>query len=339
MDGDTRGRGSRVMDGLGRPPRRLLVLGGGAAALALLVERGLRLDRPRAPAPAPTRRPAPDETVLLSAVADLTRLDADATTVLSGPDASATVHRLRAVTRDQLRVFRGRLTNAGVPAAVIAAAVAAPPEAASPAAVTGTIPASGTPDPTTPPADAPVRTRAALAARYDSVGPDDWAALTTATPATRELLAAAYGERLASAVVLGHEVSVLAGPSPARPAIVARTEPLVYAFEVVAAQSRGAQRQQAEETLAALVRLEIAVSGASSTAPAGWSLPFPVTTPDAARRLATEVLASAVASATEVAGGSPGAASLEDVGRWSAGVQALAVDWGVPLTAFPGASA
>jgi hypothetical protein len=119
---------------------------------------------------------------------------------------------------------------------------------------------------------------------------------------------------------------------------VSRTSPLVYAFEVVAAQSSGDQRARAEETLAALLRLDIALSGASSTTPAGWALPFPVTTPDAARRLATQTLASAVDAATELAGTSPGAATLEDVARWSANVQALAVDWRVPLTAFPGAS-
>ncbi|CAN7319676.1 hypothetical protein LJR027_001601 [Terrabacter sp. LjRoot27] len=334
MDGDTRGLGSRVMDGLGRPPRRLLVLGGGAAALALLVDRGLRLDVPPPPPPVPTRRPAPDEALLLSAVADLERVVAAETSVLEGDEGGALVRRLRTVNREQLRVLRGRLTNAGVPTTVIDAAVAAGPVPSSQAGSTGTPSPSGAAA-TSPP---PVRTRRALAALLDSLGPDDWSALTTATADTRELLAAAYGQRLAGAVLLGRDVAV-SPPSPVRPAVVSRTSPLVYAFEVVAAQSSGDQRARAEDTLAALLRLDIAVSGVSSTTPAGWALPFPVTTPDAAGRLATQTLSSAVDSGTEVAGPSPSAASLEDVARWSANIQALAVDWDVPLTAFPGATA
>ncbi len=106
---------------------------------------------------------------------------------------------------------------------------------------------------------------------------------------------------------------------------------------MVAAQSAGDQRRAAERTLAALVRLEVAVSGSSSTTPAGWALPYPVTTPDAARRLATQTLSAAVDAGTELAGPGPDAAALEDVARWSAHLQALAVDWHVPLTAFPGA--
>jgi hypothetical protein len=124
----------------------------------------------------------------------------------------------------------------------------------------------------------------------------------------------------------------------------------VYAFEIVAAQSTGPQRRAAQTTLAALLRLETAVTGSSSTAPAGWSLPFPVTTPAAARRLATETLRRAVDAGPELAGAAPTAphgssgssaptaAALEDITRWSATVQALAVDWNLPLTAFPGAS-
>jgi hypothetical protein len=345
MDGDTRGLGSRVMDGMGRPPRRLFALGAGAAVLAVLVDRGLRLDVPPPPAPAPTRRPAPDEALLLSAVADLTQVVDAETSVLAGKEGDALVRGLRTVNRDQLRVLRGRLTNAGVPVAVIDAAVAQGPDTPS-APSTTDAPTTGTPTPGTPtPArsttadtpEAPIRTRKALAARLDSLGPDDWAALGAATAGTRELLAAAWSQRLAAAVLLGREVEV-SSPSPARPAIVGRTQPLVYAFEVVAAQSTGAQRQAAQDTLEALVRLELSVSGTSSTTPAGWALPYPVTTPDAARRLATQTLASAVDAATELAGTSPGAATLEDVARWSANVQALAVDWRVPLTAFPGAS-
>ena len=106
MDGDTRGLGSRVMDGVGRPPRRLFVLGGGAAALALLVDRGVRVDLPQPPPPVPTRRPAPDEDLLLSAVADLTHLVDAETQVLAGPKDDALVRRLRSVNREQLRVLR-----------------------------------------------------------------------------------------------------------------------------------------------------------------------------------------------------------------------------------------
>ncbi len=181
-----------------------------------------------------------------------------------------------------------------------------------------------------------MRTPLALAAVLDSLGPGDWATLTTAVASTRELLAAAWSQQLAAAVLLGRDVAT-ASPSSARPAIVARTQPLVYAFEVVAAQSAGEQRRAAERTLAALVRLEVAVSGSSSTTPAGWALPYPVTTPDAARRLAAQTLSSAVEAGTELAGSGPDAATLEDVARWSAHLQALAVDWRVPLTAFPGA--
>jgi hypothetical protein len=112
----------------------------------------------------------------------------------------------------------------------------------------------------------------------------------------------------------------------------------VYAFEVVAAQSSGSQRRRAESTLAHLQRLSLAVSATTSTPP-GWALPFPVTTAADARRLATEVLRSAVDATTAAAGPHPTAASLEEVARWSANVQAIAVDWDVPLTAFPGAPA
>jgi hypothetical protein len=343
MDGDTRGLGSRVMAGLGQPPRRLFVVGGGAAALALLVDRGLRLDVPPPPPPVPTRRPAPDEALLLSAVAGLTRLVEAETEVLAGPEAGATVRRLRALNREQLRVLRGRLTNAGVPTTVIYAAAAARP--APPTTSTGS--AAGTPAPGSSPTatasdasgpDDPVRTREELAARLDALGLSEWTAVARASAATRDLLASAYAQRLAAAVLLGRDVAVLEPPSPVRPAIVARTQPLVYAFEVVAAQSTGEQRRAAESTLAGLSRLEVAVSGTTSTTPGGWALPFPVTSAADARRLATVTLASAVGAGLELGGPNPSPTSIEDVARWSANVQALAVDWDLPLTAFPGAA-
>ena len=88
----------------------------------MLVDRGLRLDLPPPPPPVPTRRPAPDEALLLRAVADLDHVVEAETSVLAGGKESALVQRLRTVSRDQLRVLRGRLTNAGVPTTVIDAA-------------------------------------------------------------------------------------------------------------------------------------------------------------------------------------------------------------------------
>src|SRR3954447_7684855 len=59
MDGGTRGLGSRVGDGWRTPTRRLLLVGAGAAALAVLADRGLRLGARHAPPPLPTPRPGP----------------------------------------------------------------------------------------------------------------------------------------------------------------------------------------------------------------------------------------------------------------------------------------
>ena len=361
MDGGTRGLGSRVMDHLGNPPRRLFVVGGAAAVLGLLVERGLRLDVPQPVPPPPTRRKAPDEALLLDVVADLQVLIDGETAVLAGSGANATVRRLRTVQREQLRVFTGRLTNAGVPSAVINEAIAkaragSGTSASGSSGSSGSAPtatttaATGTPTPggsstssTRPATRAPrIRTRAQLAAALDSLGAGDWERVAQATPQTRELVAAAYGVRLAGAVLLGRDVEP-GSPSPARAQIIARTQPLVYAFEVAAAQSRGDERSRAADTLTALGRLGVALSSPALSSPppsesSGWALPFPVTTPADADRLATEVLRTAVHASTDAAGEKPTGGALEDVGRWTAHVQALGTRWDVPLTAFPGAS-
>ncbi|WP_076263168.1 DUF4439 domain-containing protein [Intrasporangium flavum] len=314
MDGDIGERGPRLSERLGRPPRRLLLLGGGAAVLAVLVDRGLRLDLPQPPPPVPTRRKAPDEDLLLSVVADLSVLVTAADDLVSA-GAGGTVRRVRTVLREQRRVLTGRLTNAGVPSSVIAAAEKKAAAAAP-----------------------PVRTRADLAARLADVPRTRWAQVAEATADTRSLLLAALSAQIAGSALLGADVAVPDPASPSRPTIVARTQPLVYAFEVVAAQAGAEDRGRAADTLAGLTRLEIATSGTSPTMPSGWALPFPVTTPADASRLAHEVLADSVDATVEVAGTAPNAASVEDAARWAARIQALAVDWDVPLTAFPGAT-
>jgi hypothetical protein len=315
MVGDLGGRRPALSERLGNPPRRLILLGGGAAALAWLVDRGLRLDLPQPPPPVPTRRPAPDEGLLLRVVADLAVLVGAADALVSA-GAGGTVERLRAVQREQRRVLTGRLTNAGVPSAVIDAAVRRALATAS---------------------TERVRRRADLGALLADVPPSRWADVARAGAATRQLLLAALSVRLAGAVLLGSDVAVPDTASPARPALVARTQPLVYAFQVVAAQAGPADRPRALDTLAGLARLETAISGASASMPSGWALPYPVTTPHDASRLAHDVLVDAVDASSELAGPTPSAASVEDVARWSGRVQALAVDWDVPLRAFPGA--
>jgi len=343
MDGDTRGLGSRVGGGFGRPTRRLVVLGGTAAALALLVDHGLRVDVPPPPPPVPTRRRAPDELVLLAAVAGLDQVVQAEGEVLSEHE-NALVRRLRTLGQEQLRALRGRLTNAGVPTAVIDAAVTRARTTQSTPALPGTSAPDSSPSSTgTPSAAASAgtqdRTPQALGRllRY-SVGPYAWAPLTTATAGTRQLLTAAYGQRLAGALLLGREVPAPRA-SPLRADLVARTAALVYAFQVVSAQSTGTQRRAAETTLSQLSSLESSLSGSTSVpSPAGWALPYPVTTPRAARRLATDTLSAAVDAAAALTRSDATAASLEDVVGWSAHLQALAVGWDLPLTAFPGAS-
>lgn len=313
MDGDTRGLGARVGEGRGTPSRRLVLLGG-AGSIALLAGCGLRLDLPQPPPPVPTRRPAADESLLLAVLTDLAGLVTAAGQALAADDTDAsTLRTVRSVLRSQLTVVRGRLTNAGVPTRTVDAAARAVPGTAA------------------------VRSASALASRLDAVGAAQWQSVAAASADTRRLLTTAYAARLASGVLLGGDVA-LSAPSPARPAVVARTQPLVYAFEVVAAQSSGRQRRTAETTLESLTRLEAAVSGPGTNLPAGWSLPFPVTSSADASKLATHTLSAAVETTASLAGTSPTAAALEDVARWSAHVQALATRWDLPLTAFPGAT-
>lgn len=290
-----------------------------AAGLALTAGGcGLRLDLPQPEPPVPTRRRAADESLLVSVIRDLNQVVAAEKMLVTGGtgsagprvsgNAKADVATLLTLHSKQVEVLTGRLTNVGVPLAEITAQPAPPLKPLS-------VPA--------------------LATDLTSFDADRWEALVTATVTGRELLLSVYSVRLAGAVLLGRAVPMPKGASPAREGIVARTRPLAYAFEVVAAQSTGGQRQQAVSTLRRLQTLESEVVAGSTSSPTGWALPFAVTTPSAARRLATHVLSAAANSLVEVVGAAPTAASLQDAATWSARVQALGTDWSLPLTPFP----
>jgi hypothetical protein len=164
----------------------------------------------------------------------------------------------------------------------------------------------------------------------------EWTATAAATPTNQDLVLSIRSVRLAGADLLGAEVAFDAKPTPARPLLVERTAPLVYGFEVVAAQSSGNARTRALTALGEATDLLTALGGTSTTAPGGWALPFPVTTGKEATRLAQHLLGTAIAATTTVADATADALSLEDAGRWSARVQAMGARWGLPLSAFPG---
>lgn len=323
--------------------RQVAHLGLGAGIAAVLAGCGVRLDLPQPAPPVPTRRRAPDEALLVAVAADLRGLvDAERAMVRAGSGGSGgpVIPALLRLHERQLTVVTGRLTNAGVPTAEITASAKT---TVGPTATGSTTPtgSSGTPSAVTPAntAAATPRTTAQLAARLDDLQPGDYDALASAGAPTRVLLTSAYAARLAGAVRLGRDLPLSATPSPARERIVERTRPLVYALEVVAAQSQGGQRERALDSVSRLRALEVEAAAASTSAPTGWALPFPVTTPDAARRLAVHSLGSAIAAIEDVVGAAPTGATLADVARWSARVQAVAVPWSLPLVPFPGSDA
>ena len=314
MNGDTRARGSRVHHPTVCTTRRLFLVGGGAALLAAVTGCGVRMDLPQPPPPSPTRRRAPDEALIIGVVGDLDEL------LRAWPAAAkpAVLKHSRALLTELRATLVGRLTNEGVPTEEITPAAADPSAAPTP---TGT-PTSG------PLSVGELRKRLAAlpSAHLDST--------TSATAETRELLTAAYGTIFTAAGLLGADVAPAAEASPVRPRLAERTSPLVYAFEVVAAQSSGTQRSRALDTLERLRGLERLIGRDDATS--GWSLPFPVTDPGSARRLGDTVLKRAVGALGEVPGRAPTAESLDDVARWVAAVQLAADTWGLEPVAFPG---
>ncbi|MBB2985170.1 hypothetical protein [Terracoccus luteus] len=359
----------------------------GVASLAAggsLAGCGLRLDVPPPPAPTPTRRRAVDEALLLGAVTTTRRVAADAEALVRAGSAGERTPAVAQLLRTQDHVLTGRLTNAGVPTAEIDAVVAASASAApsgtssatSPTSASGSAlgPASTASDkldspgttgvPVSGGAAAP-KDDAELAAWLAAVPATDWAMVSGAQDAaTRALLTCALTARLACAGRLGVVVDTPA-PSPLRAQLVELTQPLVYAFEVVAAQSTGAQRRRAVDTLARLRELESENVADTPASPTGWALPFPVTSTAEAARLARQVLTTALAAVPTLSGevrsapgtgaessapatptasatspsrpsGPPDAASLDDLARWGSRVALLAQTWGTALQPFTG---
>jgi hypothetical protein len=161
----------------------------------------------------------------------------------------------------------------------------------------------------------------------------------------RPLAAAFLAQRWAASTLLGIP-RPLAVPTWQAAALASSfldsTRAAIYGLQDVAAQSAaGAQLTLARATLAALqARAEIqeGLAGASAgPPPLGYSLPFPVATPAAARQLAVQVLTGLRASnARDLASAGAAAGPLGSAVGWLADTEVLASRWGVRLSAFPG---
>lgn len=300
------------------PGRRAVLLGLGLGLAALGTSGcGVRFEdgAPRLPL-LPIRHPVPAEPALLGLLRG-TRELAELTAAARGPATSLPV-RLAALHTRQALVLHDALRRAGVPDELLR------------------------PPPTATATTAPIALARAEAAAVSAASLTALAGTSTGLfPAVHALLA----QRAAAATLLGGSLSWPAQPPWPSARLAApflqATRAAAYGFEVVAAQIDKAGVALARASLQQLRATEseqAALAGAAAPLPPlGHPLPFPVTTPAAARRLAQHLVVGLRGSLgdglSDVAGQRAASATVV---RWLAGTEVLASRWGVALQAFPG---
>ena len=333
------------------PSRRAaLRLGVGALTAMTLAACGIRLedDAPHVPL-IPTRKPIAGEAFLVGLWRECDSLAAAAAALGGAPKALPAV--LARLHRDQSRVLREELRRLAVPDKVLdqpSPTTTGPSPSATTGGPTSTTsrPASTTGGPTGAPTGAPTAGPQSLAALEGAaVGGATFRSLAHAVTPAVPLYGAALAQRAAAATLLGGTVA-WADPVWESPSLAASflesTRAAAYGFQVVAAQSpTGAQRTLAGSTLASLqaraLTQESLAGDAAGPPPLAYPLPFMVTTPVAARRLATHLLTelrSAVARQLGSVGASDG--PLGSLVQWLAETEVLASRWGIALEPFPG---
>ena len=340
-----------------RPTRRGVLSVGlgltlGSVASMSLAACGIRLedDAPRVPL-IPTRAPIPGEAFLIALWRHSATL-ADQAAALRGA-ATGLPARLATLHRSQVSVLQAELLRLGVPQKVLDATAssatsttgssttsqttttAAPPTATPPSAASGT------------PTSAVAGPKQLAAEEASDLGPTAIASLAKVPDTAVPLVGSVLAQRAAAAILLGAPATWPEPPWSA-PSLAASylesTRAAVYAFEVVAAQSpTGAQRTLALATLATLqarASEQESLAGASAgPAALGYPLPFPVTTPAAARQLGAQVLTDLRASVARDLGSTNGdLGPLGALVQWLADTEVLGARWGVQLAPFPGLS-
>lgn len=346
------------------PTRRAALAGVGAAVVALpLAACGIRLedDAPRLPL-VPTREPVPAESFLLEVWTGSAALAEQAAAI--GAAAGSLPARLAQLHREQAGVMRAVLVRLGVPESVLekaqqaAVATSAPSTGPSSARTTpgatvgsttqGPGSTTGGPGPTTTEPTSPATAGPSPASLGEAearlLTSESFVSLAELDDTTVAVAGALLAQRAAAASLLGEE------PGWAREewsepglasALLETLRSAAYGFEVVAAQSKGAQAALAKQGLATLRQREAELeqlAGAQAAPPAlGYPLPFRVATPGDARRLAVHVLTGLRESvAAQLTAADGRAQPLAALTRWLAETEVLASRWGIALEAFPG---
>ena len=359
------------MDGAGpgAPPsrRRALGLGAGVLASISLSACGIRFEGVTGPARTPAREPVPGEAFVVALWSHTEDLAARAAS--AGGASTGLPGRLAALHRTQATVLRAELRRLGVPESELAHARATDePGGSRGGTATGTPTTGGsgsptrgatmTPGATTTPGTStaprpgtvgrgPAGSADLAAAEASDLGPTAISSLSRVLAGAVPLVGSVLAQRSAAATLLGHPATwpeaQWKGQSLAA-TFLSTTRAAVYAFQVVAAQSpSGAQRTLATSTLSVLqarAAMQEAMAG-SSAGPAdlAYPLPYPVTTPAAARRLAVDVLTRLrAAGARDLGTAGTDTAALGLLVRWLGETEVLASRWGVPLAPFPGLS-
>ena len=294
----------------------------------LLAACDIRLEDDAPTLPLIQRKSVPDEAVLVDLVRRTTALAQAAGRV---PNPNDTVSRLATIHQTQADVLRSRLTSAGVPNHVIDG---------STASTTTTSTTAPTAAVSAPPQTTPQDVAAAETALVAAVLP----ALPTVTAANRAVVASVVASCGAAAELLGATVPwPAADPLPPAAAVplLDGTRSAAYAFQVVAAQTGGDQRAVAEGTHTDLDSRAAQLAGmAGSSAPVGplgYALPYPVTAPDVASRLAGQVLTTLVAGGLAPLATLPeGSTATTTLVRLLVDAQRLGRTWGVAPVPFPG---
>lgn len=290
----------------------------------------------------------PDEQALLTARRDAVRLR-DLAAGLGGA-ATPTTELLATVHGLQADVFESVLRSGGVPPAEIAGTptTTPPPTATATAGGAATATTGGAAGgATTAPAQAASGVGELIAAEGEALSAQALSDLAGTSTERAALFGSMTAQRAAAVRLLGGRLPA-AGPLTAptgelAAALLEALRPAVYGFEVVVTQTDVSHRKAAGQTLGALrtrsAELQLLAGPAATPIPLGYALPFPVSTPAAALRLATHLMTALRASiASQLPAVTGDAEGLTGTVQLLTDVCVHAVTWRVPLTAFPGLS-